>query len=59
MLKARHCSLGRVSHAFSKAKQKGRVLSQRPKPGGRLALNARVNVVVGRGPRRKPGQTNG
>ena len=52
LLKARHCNLGRVSRAFSNAKKKGRVLSQRPKPGTRLALNARVNVVVGRGPRR-------
>jgi hypothetical protein len=41
-----------VGKAFSKSKMKGRVLSQRPKPRMRLALNARVNVVLGRGPRR-------
>jgi len=28
------------------------VLTQRPKPGMRLAPKARVNVVLGRGPRR-------
>lgn len=52
LLAAKHCRLGRVGKAFSKPKLKGRVLSQRPKPGTRLALNARVNVVLGRGPRR-------
>jgi hypothetical protein len=40
------CELGKVSKVHSK--HKGRVLSQSKKPGSRLAINAKVNVKVGR-----------
>jgi beta-lactam-binding protein with PASTA domain len=52
LLVVRHCRLGLVGKAHSSSKMKGRVLKQRPKPGKRMARNARVNVVLGRGPRR-------
>jgi len=51
-LAARHCRLGRVNRAYSKPRLKGRVIAQWPRAGVRLALNGRVRVVRGRGPRR-------
>jgi beta-lactam-binding protein with PASTA domain len=48
---ARHCRVGRVTRKFSTLKKKGRVLSQRPKPGKVLRRGARVNLKVGKGPR--------
>jgi thermitase len=51
-LKARHCRLGRVSHVRSAKRTKGRVVAEKPKAGRRLAANAKVGLVVGRGPRR-------
>jgi beta-lactam-binding protein with PASTA domain len=51
LLVARHCRLGLVGKAYSSSKMKGRVIKQRPTPGKRMARNARVNVVLGRGPR--------
>ncbi len=43
-----HCTVGKVTKKFSKVK-KGRVLSQRPKPGTSLAAGAKVNLVVSKG----------
>ena len=48
-----HCRVGKVTRKRSSAKRKGRVLSERPKPGTRLAKGARVALTVGKGPRRK------
>jgi hypothetical protein len=47
-----HCRTGRITRARSATVPKGRVLSQRPAPGRRLANGARVNLVVSRGKRR-------
>jgi beta-lactam-binding protein with PASTA domain len=47
-----HCRVGKVTKKFSTRRKKGRVLSQKPKPGKRLAAGARVKLVVGKGPRR-------
>lgn len=46
-----HCSLGSIKQAFSNSVKKGRVISQRPRPGTRAAPGAKVNLVVsvGRG----------
>ena len=44
-----HCRTGRVTRARSKTVPRGRVLSQRPAPGRRLANGARVNLVVSHG----------
>jgi hypothetical protein len=46
-----HCRTGRITRAYSSTVPKGRVLSQRPAPGRRLANDARVNLVVSRGRR--------
>jgi subtilisin family serine protease len=51
-LKARHCRLGRISHARSAKRAKGRVVAEKPKAGRRLGANAKVSLVVGRGPKR-------
>jgi eukaryotic-like serine/threonine-protein kinase len=51
-LVAAHCQLGRVTYAFSRARKKGRVLSQRPKPNAQLPSGGRVRVVVSKGRRR-------
>src|SRR5207237_7956450 len=46
-----HCRLGKVTRKVSSLKKKGRVLSQRPKPGKSLRSGSKVNVTVGRGRR--------
>jgi hypothetical protein len=47
-LKAHACSLGRVGHSFSPV-QKGRVISETPKPGKRLQYGAKVSLIVSKG----------
>jgi beta-lactam-binding protein with PASTA domain len=47
-----HCSVGRVTKKFSIRKKKGKVLRQAPKAGKHLKRGAKVNLVVGKGPRR-------
>jgi hypothetical protein len=42
------CKLGKVTRRMGKAKQRGKVLKQQPKPGKVLALHAKVNVTVGK-----------
>jgi beta-lactam-binding protein with PASTA domain len=49
---ARHCSVGKITRKFSSRRRKGRVLSQKPKAGKTLSAGARVNLKVGKGPRR-------
>ena len=46
------CRMGRVQRRFSSRVKAGRVISQRPRAGARLAANARVHVVVSKGKRR-------
>jgi hypothetical protein len=48
-----HCKVGKVRKRFSSLKKKGRVLSQRPKPGKRLKNGTKVNLTVGKGPKRR------
>jgi hypothetical protein len=48
-LAAHACRLGRVGHAFSKRVMKGRVISQKPKPGRHLAHGAKVALVLSKG----------
>jgi hypothetical protein len=48
-LKSRHCRLGKVKKAFSSKVKKGRVISQKPKPGKRLRNGAKVNLVLSKG----------
>jgi beta-lactam-binding protein with PASTA domain len=46
-----HCRAGKITKKFSKAK-KGRVISQKPKPGKHLAAGTKVSFAVSKG--RKP-----
>jgi hypothetical protein len=43
-----HCRPGKVKKKFSKVRR-GRVISQRPKPGRHLAAGGKVNLVVSKG----------
>jgi subtilase family serine protease len=45
-----HCKVGKVTRKFSKVRR-GRVISQRPRPGTSLAAGARVNLVISKGKR--------
>lgn len=47
------CSVGKVSHRLSRDRLKGHVLRQRPRAGSLAAQNARVNLTLGRGRRRR------
>jgi hypothetical protein len=42
------CKLGKVTRRAGKAKQRGKVLTQQPKPGKVLALHAKVNLTLGK-----------
>jgi hypothetical protein len=48
-----HCRVGKVTKRFSARKKKGRVLAQRPKPRRTLKSGAKVNLVVGKGPKKR------
>jgi alpha-tubulin suppressor-like RCC1 family protein len=48
----RHCSVGKIRRAFSAKFKKGRVVSQKPRPGKVLPEHGKVNLVVSRGKRR-------
>jgi beta-lactam-binding protein with PASTA domain len=51
-IRAAHCRVGTVTYKVSSTKKKNRVLSETPAPGRRLKNGAKVNLRVGRGPRR-------
>jgi uncharacterized repeat protein (TIGR01451 family) len=46
-----HCGVGKISKKFSSRKKKGRVLSQKPRPGKTLPAGSKVNLTVGKGPK--------
>jgi PASTA domain len=52
MLRARRCSLGRVTRAYSSSVRMGKIIRQNRRPSARLPRGTRVNVVVSRGRRR-------
>jgi hypothetical protein len=53
MLKTRHCRVGKLTYVKSTTKKKGRVLKETPRAGRRLGNNAKVNLTLGRGPKRR------
>jgi Ca2+-binding RTX toxin-like protein len=53
LVRRRNCAAGKVSRAYSRKVKKGRVISQRPRAGARLARGAKVKLVVSRGARPK------
>jgi Ca2+-binding RTX toxin-like protein len=46
-----HCKVGKITRKFSTKRKKGRVLGERPKAGTTLRAGAKVNLVVGKGPK--------
>jgi PASTA domain-containing protein/List-Bact-rpt repeat protein len=48
-LRKAHCSAGKVTTAFSRSVKKGRVISQKPKPGKKLAAGSKVKLKVSKG----------
>ena len=52
-LTSHHCRLGTVTRIVSTKRKKGHVLRESPVAGRRLGHNAKVNLWVGKGPRRK------
>jgi eukaryotic-like serine/threonine-protein kinase len=50
-LRTRFCSLGKVKHSFSTKVRKGRVLSEKPRPGKRLKHGAKVSLIISKGKR--------
>jgi len=46
-----HCKAGKIAKAKSNRMAKGKVVSQTPKAGTKLAAGAKVNLVVSRGTR--------
>jgi beta-lactam-binding protein with PASTA domain len=46
-----HCRVGKIRRAYSTRFKKGRVTSQKPKPGAVLPKGANVNLVVSLGRR--------
>ena len=44
-----HCSAGKVMKAFSGKIKRGRVISQQPKPGKKLAAGSKVKLTVSKG----------
>jgi hypothetical protein len=49
LIRARHCTVGRVRRTRS-TRPRGKVVSQKPRAGRRLARGSPVNLVVSRGP---------
>jgi hypothetical protein len=48
-IKSHGCRVGTIKHALSKKVKKGRVISQKPKPGKRLKHGAKINLAVSKG----------
>jgi hypothetical protein len=46
-----NCRVGKIRRAYSKTVRRGRVISEKPKPGTVLRNRGRVNLVVSRGTR--------
>jgi hypothetical protein len=47
----RHCSTGKVGHAYSRKRKRGIVLSQSRRPGRVLPARSKINLTVSRGRR--------
>ena len=46
---ARHCRVGRIRRAYKKTVKKGRVISEKPKPGTVLPSGSKVDLIVSSG----------
>ncbi len=52
-IRSRKCRVGKLTYVKSTRKKKGRVLKETPAAGRRLGNNAKVNLTLGRGPKRR------
>jgi WD40-like Beta Propeller Repeat len=59
LLYRNHCRLGRVSRVYSRHLKRGRIIAQSPRPGAVRRAEARVAVIVSRGPRRRAHRLGG
>jgi len=48
-IKQAHCSVGKVTRVYSDRVKKGRVISQKPRPGKRLVAGSKVKFKVSKG----------
>jgi len=51
MIARRHCSTGKMGHAYSRKSKKGIVISQSRRPGRILPARSKINLTVSRGRR--------
>jgi len=47
-----HCRVGKITRKLSSRQKKGRVIGQSPRRGKILRSGSKVNLTVGKGPRR-------
>jgi hypothetical protein len=47
-----NCRVGRITRLFSSRKLRGRVLAEKPKPGARLRSGTKIQLIMGKGPRK-------
>ena len=52
-LKSKRCTAGKIGQAFSGKVKKGRVVAQSKRPGASLPRNAKVDLTVSKGARKK------
>jgi hypothetical protein len=52
-IRSRKCRVGKLTYVKSTRKKKGRVLKETPAAGRRLGNSAKVNLTLGRGPKRR------
>ena len=50
-IRGAHCAVGKITKKFSSPRKRGRVLSQKPKPGKTLPAGSKVALTVGKGPK--------
>jgi len=47
-----HCRVGKITKAFSSARQSGRVVAEKPRPGTTHKSGARIDLILGAGPKK-------
>lgn len=52
-IKSRKCRVGNLTYVKSTTKKKGRVLKESPAAGRRLGNSAKVNLTLGKGPKKR------
>jgi uncharacterized delta-60 repeat protein len=52
-IKKARCAIGKVKRKASKPAKKGRVLAQSPRPGATVSSGTKVNLVIGKGRRKR------